>query len=231
MTRRNLLKLLFLVSCQKEEMKLYQYFSGDNDYFPSQVSTSDLATFLSHQIGMFISYGMTSFTTSDLYSTNMLNDPPAPAVFAAPAMVDSAQWATEAANLGCGYAVLTLGHHIGLNTFPYSAPYNGGNSENTEDSNRGALSVPVYPTYDVSANPSSDQNIIGKFINQCITEGIKSGLYYNVGKNINMRRGLDLIDASYDQTDTFSATYQHYIDFAKDEIGWICREYSLIIYG
>ena len=175
---------------------------------------------------MFISYGMTSFTDSDAYVTNMLIDPPPPSTFAAPSTVDSAQWATEAANLGCDYAVLTLGHHIGFNVFPYTAPYNGGASELTKDSTRGNLTVPVYTRYDVSMCPSSDQDIIGKFVNQCAIEGIKCGLYYNVGKNINMRRGLDLIDAAYDQTNTYSLTYQNYVDFAIKEIEWICREYS-----
>lgn len=188
-------------------------------------SNATIATFLSHNIGMFISYGMTTFTTSDLYTTNYLSDPPAASTFAAPATVDSAQWATEAANLGCGYAILTTGHHIGFNTFPYTAQYNGGVSENTEDSTRGTLSVPVYSSYDVS-DTSSDQNIIGKFLDQCVTEGIKSGLYYNIGKNINMRRGLDLIDASYDLTGTFSATYDNYVAYVIDEVEWLVTNYD-----
>lgn len=199
--------------------------STKDKVMPKRNNTVALDEFLNSKIGMFISFGLTTYTPSDIYTVNYLLDPYAPSTFSAPSTVDSAQWATEAANLGCGYAFLTTGHHIGFNIFPYTAAYNKNSSENTYDSNRGLLSVPVYKRYDVSVT-DSDQNIIGKFIDQCIVEGIKSGLYYNIGKNINMRRGLDLIDASYDQTNTYSLTYQNYIDFCAKELEYISKEFS-----
>lgn len=201
-----------------------------NDFSPSNISTPALTEFLSFKIGMMISYGMTSFTTSDSYAVNMLNDPPATALYQAPSVIDSGQWATEAKNLGCDYAVLTSGHHIGFNNFPYTGTYNNGFLESTKDSNRGDLNVPFLNVYDIRATiPLADQNIVGKFVDQCKIEGIKAGLYYNTGKNINIRRGLDLIDASYDQTNTFSQTYQHYIDFVLDELTWLVTNYDLDI--
>lgn len=194
------------------------------DHLPKQNITAALKGFCEMRLGMFLSYGMTTFTSDDRYSVNYLLDPPPPSTFAAPSTVDSAQWATEAANAGCDYAVLTTCHHIGFNIFPFTGSYNKRSIENTYDSNRGELPVPVYPRYDVSMT-SADQNIIGKFIDQCVVEGINPCLYYNAGKNINVRRGLDLIDAAYDQTGTYSLTYQNYIDYTIQDIVWICKEY------
>lgn len=193
-----------------------------SDFSPANEGNIALNQFLSHKLGMFFSFGITTYTESDSYAVNYLNDPPAPTTFSAPSVVDSAQWVQEAIDSGCDYVVLTSGHHIGFNIFPYTAPYQ---LQNTYDSNRGQLQVPVYENYNVSAT-SSDQNIVDKFVDKCIISGIKFGIYYNYGKNINMRRGLDLIDSSYDQTDTFSQTYESYNLYAIDEIEHIIRNYS-----
>lgn len=195
------------------------------DFKPKQVVNKGLKDFFNHKIGMFISYGMSSFTDTNNYLDNWELDPPPPSQFTAPSVIDSAQWATEAANLGCEYAVLTLRHHIGFNNFPYTAPYNHNVSENTYDTNRGVLEVPVYKRYDVSVT-DADQNIVGKFLDQCVVEGIKSCLYYNIGKNINMRRGLNLIDAAYDQTETYSQTYENYVDWCVKELEYISKTFE-----
>ena len=72
--------------------------TASTDFTPKTNNTKELGEFLSHRIGMFLSYGMSSFTDTNSYLDNWQLDPPPPHQFEAPATVDSAQWATEAAD-------------------------------------------------------------------------------------------------------------------------------------
>jgi hypothetical protein len=197
--------------------------TGNSDFTPAKVSNSYLSDFQSKKLGMFLSYALPTYASTDQYGTAILTDTPSPSTFTAPANVNSAQWVLDAISAGADYVILTMSHIYGFNICPYSAPYSSGT---TYDSGRGVLSVPVYNNYNVSSCPSSDQTIVEKFVAQCRASNIKFGFYYNVALNLNVRRGTSLIDGSYDQTKTYSLSYDSYKTYVLNELEYITRTYQ-----
>ena len=88
------------------------------------------------------------------------------------------------------------------------------------------LSYPVYTSYHVGSVPASDQTIVEKFVNRCSVVNMPFVLYFNIGKDLNIRRWVSEIDGPFDETDTFNIQYEIYVEKAKAEIAYIVSTYS-----
>ncbi|MHC4544937.1 MAG: alpha-L-fucosidase [Planctomycetota bacterium] len=117
---------------------------------PSDFPTDLLRQWQELKFGMFIHYGLSTFTGD--WRTNKNASPAA----YAPSNLDVRQWIRTAKKTGMKYAVLTAKHTLGHCLW---------------DSND-------Y-TYDVAAG-TEKTDVIDAFIRNCRAEGIKPGLYYCV---------------------------------------------------
>ena len=117
---------------------------------PAHKQTDLLRQWQELKLGMFIHYGLTTFTGS--WQTNRNASPAA----YAPTNLDVKQWIRTARSTGMKYAVLTAKHTLGHCLWD-SADY----------------------TYDVAAS-TEKTDVIDLFIRTCCEEGIMPGLYYCV---------------------------------------------------
>ena len=130
---------------------------------PATERTETLARFGQMGYGMFLHFGMSTFTGEALFTRN-LEIPLPPSSAYSPAQVDADQWMSVARDAGMRYAVLTAKHNIGHCLWP---------SDHTD--------------YDVTtAGNTSDA--VQLFVDACHKHGIVPGLYYNLGKDVAHRR-------------------------------------------
>ncbi|MFH1740965.1 MAG: alpha-L-fucosidase, partial [bacterium] len=115
---------------------------------PASRRTKILADFESLRYGMFICFGMNTFTGHD-YDEGL-----SPSTTYAPTELDVRQWVRVAKQAGMKYAVLTVKHMSGHCLW---------DSEKYD--------------YDV-ATSSDKTDVVGEFIEACKTEGIQPGFYY-----------------------------------------------------
>jgi alpha-L-fucosidase len=102
------------------------------------------------EMGMFIHFGMNTFTDSELGTGK--EDP---ALFA-PETIDARQWARVAKECGFKYAILTMKHHDGFCLWPSA-----------------------YTEHSVKRSPykGGQGDVAREFVNACREEGIKPGFY------------------------------------------------------
>jgi alpha-L-fucosidase len=120
-----------------------------------RLSVKQLKEWESQQYGMFLHFGMSTFTG------NELPDGKAQATVFAPDKLDVDQWVSVARDAGMKYAVLTTKHVAGHCLWP------------TEHTN-----------YSVK-NSTNKTDIVGEFIKACERRGIKPGFYYCSWDNHN----------------------------------------------
>lgn len=118
---------------------------------PATERTPLLAEWEGLKWGMFIHYGMSTFTGYEF------GEPPAEASVYAPTALDVDQWIQVARDAGMGYAVLTSKHCYGH-----------------------ALWDSKHSDYDV-ASSSEKTDVIKAFVEACRKHGIKPGFYYLLG--------------------------------------------------
>jgi alpha-L-fucosidase len=120
-----------------------------------RLTTAELRNWQKLKYGMFIHFGMSTFT-GDEYDKGM-----SPAEVFNPVRLDVAQWVSVARDAGMTYAVLTAKHVAGHCLWKTAhTPYSIINSGNKTD-------------------------IVEVFINECNRKGIKPGLYYCSWDNHN----------------------------------------------
>jgi alpha-L-fucosidase len=117
---------------------------------PAAERTPLLADWEALKYGMFIHYGMSTFTASEI------DNGAAPAATYAPTNLDVAQWVRVAKDAGMKYIILTAKHVAGFCLW---------DSEGYD--------------YDVAGSPVKT-DVIADFLKACKAEGIKPGLYYCV---------------------------------------------------
>jgi alpha-L-fucosidase len=118
---------------------------------PAEARTPLLAEWEGLKFGMFIHYGMSTFTGQEFGET------PAESSVYAPTALDVDQWIRVARDAGMGYAVLTSKHCYGH-----------------------ALWDSRYSDYDV-ATSSDKTDVIKAFVEACRKYGLKPGFYYLLG--------------------------------------------------
>jgi len=120
-----------------------------------RLTTEGLRTWQKLKYGMFIHFGMSTFT-GDEYDKGK-----SPAQLFNPSRLDVAQWISVARDAGMSYAVLTAKHVAGHCLWKTAhTPYSIVNSGNKTD-------------------------IVEVFVNECSKKGIKPGLYYCSWDNHN----------------------------------------------
>ena len=113
-----------------------------------RLSLKKLQTWETWGYGLFVSFGMSTFTEKEKAS------PDSPPSLYAPDKLDVDQWICVARDAGMKYAVLTAKHHCGHCLWP---------SKHTD--------------YTV-ANSTDKTDVVEKFVDACRKRGIKPGLYY-----------------------------------------------------
>ena len=124
--------------------------------------------------GMFLHFGMSTFTGEALFPRNC-ELPLPPSQTYAPTQVDADQWMRVAKDAGMRYAVLTAKHNIGHCLWP---------SECTD--------------YDV-ATSGNTTDAVAAFLDACHRHGIAPCLYYNLGKDVAHRRDKGFSDGEYQE--------------------------------
>ncbi len=120
-----------------------------------RLTTLELRNWQTLKYGMFIHFGMSTFTGDEL------DNGKSPAQLFNPSRLDVAQWISVARDAGMTYAVLTAKHVAGHCLWKTAhTPYSIVNSGNTTD-------------------------IVEAFVNECNKKGIKPGLYYCSWDNHN----------------------------------------------
>jgi len=125
------------------------------------------------QYGMFLHWGMSTFTGEALFGRNLELPLPLSTTYCPP-QVDADQWARVAKDAGMRYAVLTAKHNIGHCLWPSD-----------------------YTDYDVttSGNPT---DAVALFVHACRKYGLAPCLYYNLGKDVAHRRDKGMTDDEYE---------------------------------
>ena len=120
-----------------------------------RLAIDELRTWQNLKYGMFIHFGMSTFTGDEFDKGN------SPAQLYNPARLDVAQWISVARDAGMTYAVLTAKHVAGHCLWKTAhTPYSIVNSGNKTD-------------------------VVEAFVNECSKKGIKPGLYYCSWDNHN----------------------------------------------
>ena len=140
---------------------------------PATERTPALATFEDMRYGMFLHWGMSTFTGEALFKRN-LDLPLPPSTAYCPPQIDADQWAKVARDAGMRYAVLTAKHNIGHCLWP---------SE--------------YTDYDVTTSGNTT-DAVGVFVEACRKHGVAPCLYYNLGKDVAHRRDKGMTDDEYE---------------------------------
>ena len=122
---------------------------------PSHVRTKEIAEWESLQYGMFIHFGMNTFTQVE---ESALGDVP-PTTYA-PTELDVDQWVRVAKEAGMKYVVLTAKHTSGFCLWDSKAQWQGKEYD-----------------YDV-ASSSNKTDVVAEFMKACRKYDIKPGLYY-----------------------------------------------------
>lgn len=120
-----------------------------------RLSIKQLHAWEAMQYGMFIHFGMSTFTGKEL------PDGSAPSTLYAPDKLDVDQWVSVARDAGMTYMVLTAKHVAGHCLWPSK-----------------------YNDYHVGTS-SNQTDVIGAFVESCRRRGIKPGLYYCSWDNHN----------------------------------------------
>lgn len=122
-----------------------------NTLAPATGPTPELEKWQSLQYGMFIHFGMLTFTQ------NEYGQVPAEASAYAPTRLDPAQWVRVAKAAGMKYAVLTTKHCYGHCLWP------------TQCTDYSVVTSSVHT------------DVVGEFVHACHQEGIMPGFYYLLG--------------------------------------------------
>jgi alpha-L-fucosidase len=140
----------------KSTFENFQRKNGSNEGKGAQrLTEEDLRNWQKLKYGMFIHFGMSTFTGDELDKGN------SPAKLFNPTRLDVAQWVSVARDAGMTYAVLTAKHVAGHCLWKTAhTPYSIVNSGNTTD-------------------------IVEVFVNECRKKGIRPGLYYCSWDNHN----------------------------------------------
>ena len=117
---------------------------------PAQQRTVRIANWEALKYGMFIHFGMSTFTGRNADRGD------SPSTTYAPSQIDVPQWIRVAKESGMKYAVLTAKHHSGHCLW---------NSESSE--------------YDVGTSANTT-DVVAEFMRACHLEGIKPGIYYSI---------------------------------------------------
>lgn len=121
---------------------------------PDAAETPRMRAWQDLRYGMFIHYGMSTFTLAEV------DNGKSPSSRFAPPHSDTDQWARVAKEAGMKYAVLTSKHVAGHCLWDSKATYRGKEFD-----------------YDV-ATSGNRQDVVGDFIASCRKHGIAPGLYY-----------------------------------------------------
>jgi len=141
---------------------------------PATERTDVIAHFEELRYGMFLHFGMSTFTGEALFTRNC-ELPLPPSETYAPPQVDADQWMQVASDAGMRYAVLTAKHNIGHCLWPTECTdYSVTTSGNTTDA-------------------------VGAFIAACHVHDIAPCLYYNLGKDVAHRRDKGMTDDEYQE--------------------------------
>jgi alpha-L-fucosidase len=128
---------------------------ADKDAGCQRLSLKALKEWQNLEYGMFIHFGMSTFTG------NELDDGRSPASAYRPSALDVGQWISVARDAGMRYAVLTAKHVAGHCLWPTKCtPYNVSNSGDRTD-------------------------VVGRFVRECGDKGVLPGLYYCSWDNHN----------------------------------------------
>jgi alpha-L-fucosidase len=176
-----------------------------------RLTVAELRHWQKLKYGMFIHFGMSTFTGDEL------DNGKSPAQLFNPSRLDVAQWISVARDAGMTYAVLTAKHVAGHCLWKTAhTPYSIVNSGNTTD-------------------------IVEAFVNECVKKGIKPGLYYCSWDNHNRfgsqtpsdRYKGDWNDMNYfpkDQEDGFAPyTTTLYQNFQTAQITELLTQYGEIM--
>lgn len=120
-------------------------------FLPATERTPALAEWQQLRYGMFIHFGLSTFTQEE-YGKKI-----APASDYHPTQLDVEQWVRVAKDAGMRYAVLTAKHCTGH-----------------------CLWRSAYTDFDVEASPVQT-DVVGAFVKACRKHGVKPGLYYLLG--------------------------------------------------
>jgi alpha-L-fucosidase len=117
---------------------------------PSKERTESIAAWENLKYGMFIHYGLSTFTGGDR------DEEDRPSTTYAPTHLDVGQWINVERDAGMTYAVLTVKHHTGH-----------------------CLWSSEFTDYDVSTSADTS-DVVDLFVAACRDQGIKAGLYYSI---------------------------------------------------
>lgn len=150
-------------------------------FLPSLTETTFQSTFKDFKLGWFIHWNMETYNKDETNGRTV--DTSLPSVFAAPANVNVAAWASLAATSGkIDYAILTVSHIYGFSLYDHqTAEWRG-----TQIDVGGGVIVPTNVKYDVGSDGcTADKNIVTKFVSEFNAVGIKPMFYYCVGWSRN----------------------------------------------
>lgn len=236
--------------------QFFQSLLGVNlENYPAKASTARLVQFEAYKLGWFIHWNMPTYIGVESYLLNGQNDAPHPNTFAYNSQ-SIANWANSAELAGnVDYAYLTTKHQVGFQLYPNTIKFNSGNQITYDDSYRTGRNIPYYQDYGVSSPllTGMQQDIVGEYMTTFKEKGIEPGLYYNIGKDINIRAGFDTPNpSSFDGTGNYrdywnewkqnglesanslypsisgdySQYYRMYIDYVKQQVGFLLNNYD-----
>jgi alpha-L-fucosidase len=169
-----------------------------------RLSAAALQAWEALQFGMFLHFGMSTFTGQEL------SDGRAPAATYAPTHLDPDQWVSVARDMGMKYAVLTAKHVAGHCLWPSACT-----------------------DYTVTASPVKT-DVVEAFVRACERRGVLPGLYYCSWDNHNRFGSVtetDLSTLSADQKATSPWWTQAYTTRRYQEFQWQQLEELLTRYG
>jgi hypothetical protein len=205
---------------------------SNNEFKPAQSQTDKLAEFEALKLGWLICWGMEIFDSYTTYANAAPNPVAGPGTFTYNG-IDVTPWADAAQSAGnVDYAILTTKWNRGFHIYPSKTVLNGGSQFTGKDSYNASIDLPQYEPYGVN-NPglATQQTIIDQFITSFKALGIKTGFYYNVGKDLNNRGGFSSIEASgFDGTgnyiDYWNAFKSKGLDYAKSQYPALTGDYA-----
>jgi len=166
--------------------------------YPIKTQNNRLAQWEAYKLGWLIDWNIVTYIGQESYLINGQSDAPAPTTFAYN-QNSIADWANKAEAAGnVDYAYLVTKHQVGFQLYPNSIQFNEGNTITYDDSYRTNRVIPYHQQYGVSnsALTGIQQDIVGEYINTMKSKGVEPGLYYNIGKDINIRAGFNNEDPS-----------------------------------
>jgi alpha-L-fucosidase len=136
--------------------------------------------YVDQQFGMFLHYGMGTYTGEEWASPNR------PINTFAPTALDTDQWAAAAKSAGMRYGILTTKHHDGFALW---------------DSSRSVYDVAGTSWF--AAQPSGQGDIVRRYADSFRAQGLKVGFYYSIwdrsngidGSTLTSRQATDYVKA------------------------------------